>query len=318
MEQNTLRLKEIEVSARTKKEGGATPVTNISRAAIDHIQATSLADVLNLLPGSVPANQSLASANTVALRNFVDANTNSGALAKSSQAMGSMGTSIIIDNAPVSNNSNLQILAPSAGVGASFESVAGNGVDLRQISTDNIESVDVIRGIASVQYGDVASGAVIVRSKAGKSPLQVRFKMNPNITQTSATAGHSLGGNNGNLNFSFDYAHSLNKETEAANTYNRYTAKLLYSNTFFKKLRANFSLDFISANDRMKLDEDDESLARKKSSDNTSIRFNANGSYLFNKEWLKTLQYTFSTSYTDQKSHYEEKKVMLKVYTLQQ
>jgi len=301
IEKNTLYLKEVEVSARMKKEG-VTPVTNISRAAMDHIQATSLADVLNLLPGSVPTNQSLSSTRTAALRNADVSQT------KESHAMGSMGTSIILDNAPISNNSNLQALAPAAGVGVSFESVAGSGVDLRQISTDNIESVDVIQGIASVQYGDATSGAVIVRSKAGKSPLQLRFKINPNITQTSATTGHSLGGNKGNLNFTLDYAHSLNKENEAANTYNRYTTKFLYSNTFLKKLRTNFSLDFIYAKDDMKKDEDDVSLDRKKYSENKGFRFNANGTYLFNGDWLKNIQYTVSTSYTHQNSYYQEQK----------
>ena len=48
-----------------------------------------------------------------------------------------------------------------------------SGVDMRQISTDNIESVEVIRGIASAEYGDITSGAVLVNTKAGRAPLQV-------------------------------------------------------------------------------------------------------------------------------------------------
>lgn len=299
LEQSNLRLKEVEVSARMKKEG-ATPVTSISRTAIDHIQATSLADVINLLPGAVPTNQELKSPKTAALHSLK--------IGKEQKAimMGSMGTSIIIDNTPISNNANLQTLATATGALPSFNSVAGNGIDLRQISADNIESVDVIQGIASVQYGDATSGAIIVRSKAGKSPLQLRFKMNPTITQTSATAGHKLGGKSGNLNYSLDYAHSLYKETEAATTYDRYNAKLLYSNTFFKKMRTNFSLDFSYAKDKMKLDQDDKDLARKRHSESKGFRFNANGSYLFNKDWLKSLQYTFSSSYTGQDAYTQQ------------
>lgn len=298
LEQNNLRLREVEVSARIKKEG-ATPVTSISRSAIDHIQATSLADVLGLLPGAIPSNQSLGKASTYALRNITDK-------ANKAHDMGSMGTSIIIDDTPISNNANLQAYAPATGALPKFQSVVGSGIDLRQVSTDNIESVDVIQGIASVQYGDASSGAVIVRSKAGKSPLHLRFKMNPNITQTSATTGHSLGGKNGNLNVSFDYAHSLNKENEAANTYNRYGTKFLYSNTFFEKLRANFSLDFHYAKDNMKQDQDDKDQARMNVSENKGFRFNANGSYQFNQDWLKSLQYTFSTSHTQQDASSQE------------
>lgn len=305
LELNSLRLKDVEVTARSKTEG-ATPVTSISRSAIDHIQATSLADVLSLLPGSVPANQSFNTTSTAGLRNYSDTQLQGDQSVKDSYKMSSMGTSIIVDNAPLSNNSNLQVLSTTANNAGGFSSVAGTGMDLRQISTDNIESVDVIQGIASVQYGDATAGAVIVRSKAGKSPIQLRFKLNPNITQTSLSAGHSLGGKNGNINYSLDYAHSLNKESEAGKTYNRYSAKILYSNTFFDKLRTNFSFDFISGQDKMKQDQDDIDLGIKKHSNSESYRFNANGSYLVNGNWLKTIQYTFSTTYTKQSSFYQE------------
>nr|WP_255351460.1 TonB-dependent receptor plug domain-containing protein [Dysgonomonas sp. BGC7] len=305
MEQNSLRLKEVEVTAKERQEG-AVPVTTISRSAMDHIQATSLNDVLNLLPGAVPTNQSLAGVSNAVLRNYEDGKVNSTAAIKSVNAMNSMGTSIIMDNAPISNNANLQILnTATAGNNANFETSAGSGIDLRQISTDNIESIDVIKGIASVQYGDVTSGAVIIRSKAGKSPLQVRFKVNPNITQTSLTGGYKLGEKSGNLNISLDYAHSTDKQTVALETYDRYTTKFLYSNTLFDKLRTNTSLDIIYSKDNKKQDEDDIKNKVKKSATNQGFRFNTNGVYQFNKEWFKSIHYTFSTSYTDREGFYQ-------------
>ncbi len=60
-------------------------------------------------------------------------------------------------------------------------SVDGGGVDVKQISTNNIESVEVIRGIASVQYGDLTSGAVIVKTMAGASPLNAVVSLNPRM-----------------------------------------------------------------------------------------------------------------------------------------
>ncbi|MFR7824841.1 MAG: TonB-dependent receptor plug domain-containing protein [Odoribacter splanchnicus] len=63
------------------------------------------------------------------------------------------------------------------------------GVDVRAISTDNIESIEVIRGIPSVEYGDLTSGAVIINSKAGREPFRLRFKTNENIYQVSAGKG---------------------------------------------------------------------------------------------------------------------------------
>ena len=303
VEQSSLRLKDVEVTAREKKEG-ATPITTISRAAMDHIQATSLSDVLSLLPGAVPTNQSLSSVNTAMLHDYYDGKVKSGTSVTNANAMNSMGTSIILDNAPLSNNSNLQVFnTATAGNVTGFQSAAGTGVDLRQISADNIESVDIIKGIASVQYGDASSGAIIVRSKAGKSPMQLRFKINPNITQTSLATGLALGEKKGALNISLDYAHSVNDERSALDSYNRYNAKFLYSNSFFEKLKTNFSLELLYTKDNTKLDEDDKNYAAKKNSDNKGFRFNANGSYLVNGDWLKTIQYTLSSSYTKRDSY---------------
>ncbi|MDZ7763810.1 MAG: TonB-dependent receptor plug domain-containing protein [Melioribacteraceae bacterium] len=72
----------------------------------------------------------------------------------------SLGTQVIIDGVPVSNTANLQ-----AGIGYS---TAGSGVDLRLIPAENIESVEIIRGVPSVKYGDLVDGAVIVKSKASR------------------------------------------------------------------------------------------------------------------------------------------------------
>ena len=51
-----------------------------------------------------------------------------------------------MDGVPMSNNGTL-----SQG---GFSSTAFVGTDLRQISADDIESVEIIRGIPSAEYGD--------------------------------------------------------------------------------------------------------------------------------------------------------------------
>ena len=92
--------------------------------------------------------------------------------------MNSLGTLIIRDGAPVSNNANLQTVSPAitgAGTALGGTSSPAGGVDVRAISTDNIESIEVIRGIPSVEYGDLTSGAVIINSKAGREPFRLRF-----------------------------------------------------------------------------------------------------------------------------------------------
>lgn len=67
------------------------------------------------------------------------------------------------------------------------------GTDVRSISTENIESIQIVRGIPSVEYGDLTSGAVIINTKAGREPLRVKAKANPNIYQVSMGTGFELG-----------------------------------------------------------------------------------------------------------------------------
>ena len=81
------------------------------------------------------------------------------------------------------------------------------GIDLRTITTDNIESVEVITGVPSVEYGDLTGGAVIVNTKAGRQPLQIKFNTNPNVYMFSGTKGFGLGEKGGNVNVGLDYAY---------------------------------------------------------------------------------------------------------------
>ena len=47
---------------------------------------------------------------------------------------------------------------------------------MRNISTDNIESVEIIRGIPSVEYNDLTSGVVIIKQKQKATPVEARIK----------------------------------------------------------------------------------------------------------------------------------------------
>lgn len=100
----------------------------------------------------------------------------------------------------------MQTLSLSLGANAGPSiSTPNSGVDMRTITTSNIESVEVIRGIASAQYGDIASGAVIVNSKAGRAPLSIQLDINPNVYMASASHGVGLGDRAGVLNYGVDY-----------------------------------------------------------------------------------------------------------------
>ncbi len=59
---------------------------------------------------------------------------------------------------------------------AEQRTTTATGIDMRTISTNYIEKVEVIRGIPSAAYGDLTSGVIKIERRIGNSPLQARFK----------------------------------------------------------------------------------------------------------------------------------------------
>ena len=291
----SFRLEHVVVTATQNKAGSST-ASNISRQAMDHIQTSSINDVMALLPGVEISNPDLSSAQSLTIRSINGASVPNNAL----------GTAIYMDGAPLSNNANLQTLSPV--IGGSTSTPAGgadpsSGVDVRGLSADNIESIEVIRGIPSVEYGDLTSGAVIVKSKAGESPLTVRFKANPNIYQVSAAKGFSLGGRAGDLNVSADYAYNQTSLTQSFAFYQRANAKALWSVMVGDHTSSNTSFTFTYGRDTRNRNPDDTYPVESRANE-IGIRLNNNGSAYINREWLKSINWTVSASYTDKKSYY--------------
>lgn len=75
----------------------------------------------------------------------------------------------------LNTDANLQYM-PGSTSSVNATSTMEKGVDMRTLSTDNIEKVEIIRGIPSVAYGNVSNGAVIIQRKTSESPLSARFK----------------------------------------------------------------------------------------------------------------------------------------------
>lgn len=296
MKEANFRLEEIVVSAQRSQAGSST-ASNINRQAMDHLQASTIKDVMQLLPGVTISNPSLSSANTISIRTLAGG------------GMNSLGTAIIMDGSPLSNNANLQRLSSTASGGTSdptgVASING-GIDLRKVSLDNVESVEVIRGIPSAEYGDLTSGAVIINSKAGKEPLSVRFKTNPQLYEVSASKGFNVGKKGGAFHISGNYAYSNTEQTNTYQYYQRYNVKGMYSQTF-GKLSTNTSFDLQLGKDSRDKNPDDKRNQRASSGRDVGFRFNTNGTVNFdNAGWLKTFKYSASFSYTDRKSWSEE------------
>lgn len=299
MKDVSFRMDDITVVA-TKSNAGEATSSTISRQAMDHLQTSSLKDIMSLLPGVSISNPTLNSAQNITLR------TNGGS--GNSYAMNSLGTAVIVDGAPISNNANLQVLSPTITTD-NIDAIGGaspnSGVDIRTISTDNIESVEIIRGIPSVEYGDMTSGTVIVKSKAGVTPLVVRFKTNPNIYQVSASRGLSMG-KAGDFNLSADYAYNINSLTASYQYYQRMNVKGLWTKNFGGKVSTNTSIELNYGKDTRDYNPDDEMTEIASGATSMGTRLSSYGNININRGWFKSIRYNISGSYTDRHSFYEE------------
>ncbi|WP_341836771.1 TonB-dependent receptor plug domain-containing protein [Chitinophaga pollutisoli] len=298
MLQSDFRLVEVNVTAKTTTGGNGT-TSRISRAAIDHLQANSLADVMALIPGGVTVNPDLTNAKQLNIRN-AGANT---------ENMNAFGTTVMMNGAPMSNNANLQSLAP--GITGGSASIGGGaspnaGFDVRNISMNNVESVEVIRGVPGVEYGDVTAGVVIVNTKAGAQPLTIQGRTNPNVYQLSADKGFNLGKRSGALNLGLDYAYNTNDPVQQYLKYRRFTGRAMYSNTFFRQLSTTTSLDLLYGKDSRNANPDDQVTKTASSGEDLGFIFNTRGTYRINKKlWLRNINYVARVGYTVKNSFYE-------------
>ncbi|MCD0489827.1 TonB-dependent receptor [Pedobacter sp. MC2016-14] len=296
LEENVLSLKEVVVVATESKAGNATS-SLISKTAIEHLQATSLNDVLQLLPGALAGNPDFSNVNRAAIRQL---NANN---------MGSLGTAVLVNGIPLSNNANLQVMNPaSAGANASFSTSTGSGTDLRQISADNIESVEVIRGVPSVEYGDLTNGAILVKTKAGVSPLQLKARINPVLTQLWAGQGFDLGKNRGYLNADLDYTKAYTDQRYSFDAYSRVTGSLLYTKSFFKAkpLATTTGFSYAMNLDEQKQDPDDVRTFTQRRAQDYAYRFNTSGKWNLNQRFARMLNYSLSANYTVQKGFQQD------------
>jgi len=284
-----------EITVLAKNNNGITTSSIIGNAAIEHVQPTSLADVLQLLPGNISANPDLGSPQRISIREIGEDNNSA------------MGTAIMVDGAPLSNNSNLQTYSTSKSDN-NFSTTIGSGLDLRQIPTDNIESVEVVKGIPSVTYGDLTSGVVLIRTKAGYTPWEVKLKTDAQIKQFTLGKGFNLKSKQSSINFNLDYLQSFDDLRSKYKGFNRVTAEVGFSKIFDPQklpLTYHAKLSGYGTVDDVKTDPDAMVAGEKIMSKDRGLRFNMYGKWSPNLKLLTNLDCSFSVSYSHQVSSEE-------------
>ncbi len=188
LKERSFALKDVVVTAKKNKSSGTTSY-DIKSDAIEHTQATTLSSIMSLLPGGQTISGNLLNQRRkrITLRSEQYETDNP-----------DFGTAIEVDGIRIGNN-------------ASFEGRA-NGGDIRIISPNNIEKVEVVTGVPSVEYGDLTSGLVKVITKQGVMPLSLKLAVTPRQKQISATKGIRLGKTGGVLNMSYDYTRAISNK----------------------------------------------------------------------------------------------------------
>lgn len=292
LEKKSLALKEITVTAENNKRIYSSSIIN--QGAIEHLQASSLEDILQLVPGHLSTNPSLKDENTISLREVTKNN-------KDADETSSLGTAIFIDGARLNNDANLQFLSTANILNSLyFKKHIASGYDLRSIPSSNIESVEIIRGVASAEYGEMLTGAVLVKTKAGYSPFNLAIKTDPNTKSISMGQGFILAKDRGVFNYDFDYTRYVKDLRSDASTYDRYNTNLRYSQVFNKKehpLSLNIKTNITFSNDINQNDRN--ALAREKNNyKERSFGLNIFGDMYLDNFLLTNLKYSFNTSYS--------------------
>lgn len=205
-------LKEVVVTATERR--GLTSSSIIGKHAMKHLQPSSFSDLMELLPGGMASDPSLTAPNVISLRET--------GRPSSQYETSSLGTSFVIDGAPISTNANMQFMNGAWDSQTTFRDFTNAGVDMRAIPTDDVEQVEVVRGIPSVEYGDLTSGLVKVKRRRGGNDLQARFKADMESKLFHVAKGIEWGRENKwTLNLSADWLKANGDPRNVLETYQR-------------------------------------------------------------------------------------------------
>ena len=278
LHESSLALDEVVVTAQKAKDGLGT-THSLGRDALNHLQMSNMTDVAALLPGGKTVNPDLTSQNSFSIREGGTGNGNA-----------AFGTAVEVDGVRLGNN-------------ASFGEMGG--VDTRSVAVENIESIEVITGVPSAEYGDLGSGMVRINTRKGRTPTNITFSVNPRTYQASVSKGIDLQENNGVLNLSAEWARAIKKLISPYESYTRTGITLGYSNTFAKGLRfeAGFSGNIGGMNTK---DDPDAFTGEFKKERDNAFRGNTSLTWQINKPGITNLKFDASVNFNDNLYHYHK------------
>ncbi|WP_353149423.1 TonB-dependent receptor [Chryseobacterium sp.] len=307
-----IRIEDVQLTAKKKQFSEIV----IQQEALQNLQSFSIGDVLQQLPG-----QYVQQFDNTRFKNIVFRTASGSSVTSSGSIPGgddfgnrAFGVQLMVNDIALSNNENMQSYdsANSSPFGISFSTSTrgGNltpgqpnyGVDLREIPTENIESIEVIQGIPDAKYGDLTSGLIKVTTTAKASPLRLDASLREGTYQLGLTKGFKINHNNA-LNASIDYMNSLSDPRTNLVGYDRTNVNLLWSSSSKSGFRNKLSASFSTNTSKGKRDPDDID-GMIINVDNKSFSIGNNISYFFGqngrKSFFKTISADIGLSYATQ------------------
>lgn len=217
LEEQSYELAEVVVMADYKKNQGSTAVIN--QQALEHIQPTSVADVLSLIPGGLFRESSATGFNRISLRQSgSDDNT-------------SLGMAVVMDGIPQDNDGFRASISGLSTDEYSDRLGMNRGIDLKTLSTDHIRKIEIVKGISSAKLGNLSSGVIQTTSKIGITPAQLRMKVDPLTKLIYLGKGFRISPKMGYLHTGIDYTSVYDDRRDPMSKYSRLTGQVTYNNS---------------------------------------------------------------------------------------
>lgn len=288
LDEDNLSLATVEVNAKRGTDLATSYI--MDRKALDHLQMLQITDISSLMPGG-KTNTNINLATTGAQRLTVNGTS-------SERGNASFGVGLEIDGVRVSNNSFRE-------QNSSINANPVNGPDTKNISTTNIESIEVITGLPSVEYGDMTNGMVKINTRKGVSPFNVELATRPSYKSIALSKGLSLGQHAGVLNFNIEHSKSISNLASPYTNYERNSLSVNYSNTFNKNnnrpLLFNFGVTGNLGGFNSVSDPDLFDNTFTKNKDNT-LRANLSAKWLLKLPWITSVEASGTVNYNDKLS----------------
>lgn len=275
LREDNLKLDEVVVMARKQTDAVSTAYT-IDRKTLDHAQLLNIGDLGSLLPGGKTYNGSLLTDRRLALR------TNS----HIEKGNAGFGTAIEVDGIRLQTNAEME---------------GTYGAETRNIGTANIESVEVITGMPSVEYGDLSNGMVKINMRRGRSPWIIDMATAPHTKSIAMSKGYAPGntGEQGVFNTSLEHTRSIGNLASPHTSYVRNALSVSYAHTLFPQrnplsLQASVMGNIGGYDSSADPDALVNTYSRLK---DRTLRASLKGDWLLNKPWITNLSLITSFSY---------------------